>query len=333
MAWHKPRPFMRFLSAILSLLFLLALLAGAGGFYVLQKLKEPGPLAAQKNIVIPRGLGASTIARQLEKEGVIASSLFFRLRYRLNGEPELKAGEYSFPAAVLLNDVIAKMAQGDVVIHKFTLAEGLTSADAVRILNAESALGGSISFIPPEGSLLPDTYLFTLAEERTAQIAQMQKAMVHAVAEAWAQRDADTPLQTVQQLVTLASIVEKETGKPEERARVAGVYINRLRKGMLLQADPTVVYGITLGQAPLGRALLYADLDKVTPYNTYRVVGLPPTPITNPGKAALMASARPEKHDYLYFVADGTGGHRFAATLEEHNKNVAAWRKVNAVKP
>lgn len=316
-----------FFSFIVIVLILLTLTA-AGVYGVAYKLKENGPLQAEKIVVIARGSGAAGIGKQLEKEGVVSSALLFRLQYFLDREPDLKAGEYKFVPYITLSAAIAEMARGDVVVRKFSIAEGLTSADIVRILNAEPLLESIITNIPAEGSLLPDTYNFMRGDDRGKHLAFMQKRMEDAVMLAWAQRDADTPLQNPQQLVTLASIVEKETAQADERARVAGVYVNRLKQGMKLQADPTVSYGITLGRQALGRPLTYTDLDKETPYNTYKIDGLPPGPIANPGKAALMAAAKPERHNLLFFVADGTGGHRFAATIEEHNRNVAHWRKV-----
>lgn len=320
------RPFLAF---VFTLLVLLAI--GAGGlFYAQQELNGPSPLAQNKNVVVPRGASASKIAALLEKEGVIKNHFFFRLNYMLDGEPDLKSGEYAFAPGMTMPTMIAKMAKGDVVIRNFTVAEGLTSADIVRALNAETALTGDVKTLPPEGSLLPETYRYSFGDDRNKLIERMQKAMKDALAAAWDMRDADVPLADAQQLLTLASVVEKETGLVAERPRVAGVFINRLRKKMPLQSDPTVTYGITLGQQPLGRSLTYADLQKASAYNTYTIPALPIGPICNPGKAALMAVAKPEKNDFIFFVADGTGGHRFAATEAEHLKNVANWRKVNS---
>ncbi|NDE90153.1 MAG: endolytic transglycosylase MltG [Alphaproteobacteria bacterium] len=323
---------MRFISGCLIAFIITALALGAGGFYVAQQLQAPGPLNETKNIVIPRGSGGTAIAQKLEKEGVISSALFFKLGYVLAQHPELKAGEYQFTPHMALPEIIDKMARGDIVKRKFTMPEGRTSMEIVQILNAEPALSGTIIALPPEGSLMPDTYQFTLGDDRNAKIKDMQKAMQDALLQIWAQRDADNPLQTPEQLLTLASIVEKETGVAAERPRVAGVFMNRLRKGMMLQSDPTVSYGITGGRAPLGRLLTSDDLRKPTLYNTYTIAALPPGPIANPGKAALLAAAKPEKNDFIYFVADGSGGHAFAATLEQHNQNVAKWRKLNGNK-
>ncbi|MBI3419381.1 MAG: endolytic transglycosylase MltG [Proteobacteria bacterium] len=318
---------MRSIAALFTFLFILLIGAGMAIFFVLPQLGGPGPLETQKDLVIARGNGASTIARQLEKEGVISNRWMFRLRYALAGQPELKAGEYLFNPHVSVQDTISMMAAGDVVIRKFTVAEGRTSSEIVEMLKKEPALTGEIATIPAEGSLAPDTYRFVYGDARQSVIARMQKAMQETVDVLWAQHDPTLPLKTQAEMVTLASIVEKETGVPAERSRVAGVYINRLRQNMLLQSDPTVIYGITFGLQPMGRPLAIADLQKSSPYNTYLLPGLPPGPIANPGKASLSAAANPEKHDFLYFVADGGGGHKFAVTIKEHEANVAAWRK------
>lgn len=320
---------MRFLYGCLVVIFTLVITIGGGAAYIFFQLQQKGPLEDTKDIVIAKGTNAATIAAKLEREGVIGSRFYFRLQYFLQQQPELKAGEYMFPPYVTLGEVISKMAHGDIVKRKISVAEGKTSGDVVMALNAEPTLAGNITAWPAEGSLMPDTYQFALGEDRNDKIKEMQKAMQETVMEIWASRDADNPLQSPMQLVTMASIIEKETGIPSERARIAGVFFNRLKKNMMLQSDPTVTYGITLGRKPLGRALTSDDLRTPSPYNTYTIMGLPPGPITNPGKAALQAAAKPEKNDYLYFVANGTGGHTFATNLADHEKNVAAWRKLN----
>lgn len=318
---------MRFLSAFLNFLITVALLAGCGMIYLLIGFIQPGPLKEAKSVIIPRGSSAVAIGKQLEAEGVIASRYIFRFKYFLQERPELKAGEYLFMPYISLSEVTYRLAKGDVVKRRITIPEGWTSAEVVRFLNKETTLNGAVATLPAEGSLLPETYQFTYGDERSGIVEHMQKMMRDTVDEAWAARDPDSPLQNPVQLVTLASMVEKETAQKSERARVAGVYINRLKKGMLLQSDPTVIYGMTLGLEPLGHALLVSELKKPSSFNTYIIAGLPPTPIANPGRAALMAAARPEKNNYLYFVADGNGGHRFAATDEEHAKNVALYRQ------
>ncbi len=212
--------------------------------------------------------------------------------------------------------------------HKLTVAEGLTSAEVMALINAAPALAGTIAIPPPEGSILPQTYFYIYGEQRNELVARMTHAMDAAVAKAWAERAPDLPVANAQQMVTLASIIERETARPDERARVAGVYVDRLRIGMPLQADPTVIYGLTDGnRKPLGRALDHDDVLVDTPYNTYKFKGLPPTPICNPGAASLQAAAHPDQRGELYFVADGDGGHRFAKTLAEQDRNIAALRQ------
>jgi UPF0755 protein len=320
---------MRLLASFFSVIFILLVLVAGGALYLQNELNKPSINKQDITFVIPRGSSATAIAKLLKKNGVIDNDLFFRIKYYLLQQPELKAGEYLFTPAMSLPAIITHIAQGEVFERKFTIPEGWTSFEIILLLSNEKGLDGSIATIPAEGSLLPNTYHFTSGDSRATQIKFMEKAMQDALANAWGQRDSDSPLQSPQQLLTLASIVEKETGVAAERARVAGVFINRLKINMILQSDPTVSYGITLGQKPLGRLLNSADLKTPTAYNTYMINGLPPGPICNPGRDTLMAAAKPEKHDYLYFVADGTGGHRFAHTLEEHNKNVAAWRALN----
>jgi UPF0755 protein len=319
---------MRFFASVMTFIFIVVLGgAVALNFVLLPQMNGPGPLAAPKNVIIAKGTGASTIGRQLEKEGVIGNYLFFRARYALAGQPELKAGEYLFNPKISIEEAIAMMAAGDVVVRKVTIPEGRSVAEILDILTKEAALAGEIAAAPAEGTLAPDTYRYVYGETRQSIVDRMQKDMKAAIDVAWAQRDADTPLKSPEELVIMASIVEKETGMPAERPRVAGVFTNRLKKKMLLQSDPTVIYGITKG-LPLGRGLTVSELQTPTPYNSYTQAGLPPGPIANPGKASLLAAAKPEKHDFLYFVADGSGGHKFSATLNEHGKAVADWRKV-----
>jgi UPF0755 protein len=222
---------------------------------------------------------------------------------------------------------------GRSVLHAITFPEGLTSQQIVDRLNADMVLTGDVAEVPSEGSLMPDTYKFTRGQTRQQIIEQMERAQEKAVAEIWSRRSPDLPIATPQELVTLASIVEKETGRADERPRVAAVFINRLRQGMRLQSDPTIIYGLFGGVGkPSNRPILQSDLDKPTAYNTYQVDGLPPTPIANPGKAALEAVANPSRTNDIYFVADGSGGHAFAATIEEHNRNVARWRRIEAAR-
>ncbi len=314
----------------------LALFVGTGAvLYGYQQYNAPGPLAAPALVTVEKGQGVSAITRQLAEKNIIANPLLFRIAARLTEKhTALKAGEYSFPAGVSLKTVLEMLESGAVYQRQFTVPEGLTSWQVVQLLNGNDALEGTIKEIPAEGSLLPETYNFVYGASRQEKIAQMQAAMTRTLDELWEKKGDNAPLLSRAEVVILASIVEKETAVPEERRRVAGVFVNRLKKGMKLQTDPTVIYALTEGRiqdngkGPLGRRLLIKDLQAESPYNTYKYPGLPPGPIANPGRASLAAVLNPEKHDYLYFVASGDGGHAFAKTLAEHNANVAKWRKI-----
>ena len=287
-----------------------------------------GPLAKTKVVVVPKGSSVDQIAETLGGAGVIAHPWAFAAAARIIGTADrLKAGEYEFAAAISPQAVIDLLLSGKVVRHKLTVAEGLTSAEIVAQVDAAPALDGTITIPPPEGSVLPQTYFYIYGEQRNELIARMTHAMDLVVAKAWAGRAPNLPLADAQQMVTLASIIERETARADERPRVAGVYIDRLRINMPLQADPTVIYGLTNGgRKPLGRALGHDDLLVDTPYNTYKFKGLPPTPICNPGEAALIAAVHPDLRGELYFVADGDGGHRFAKTLAQQDKNIVELR-------
>ena len=323
-----------FFLAFLSLCLLLLTAAAVIGGLAVHHVTSDGTLPKEKLVLIERGQGVSTIAATLEKEGVISQPLLFKIVARFSDS--LKAGEYQFPANISMANVIAMMETGEVFDRKITIPEGYTSYQIVKLLNERVDLKGAIRSIPAEGSLLPNTYHFVATEKRQDIIDRMQAAMKKTLDEAWQNRADNLPLQTKEDALILASIVEKETGVAKERARVAGVFINRLNKGMMLQTDPTVIYALTKGKiqnegkGPLGRRLLRKDLKIDSPFNTYKNTGLTPTPIANPGRAAIIATLNPEKHDYIFFVADGTGGHMFAKTLAEHNRNVAKWRKVRS---
>lgn len=314
-------------------LFLLGLTAVAvvGGFGVHQYLSE-GPLTEPKMVLIERGSGVSVIAEKLEKEGVVQHGFLFKIAARF-GE-SLKAGEYEFLPQTPMAEVIRQMQEGEVFDRKITIPEGYTSWQIVQILNAREELTGEIQKIPAEGTLMPNTYHFVAGEDRNAILKRMQEATIKAVNDLWETRAKNLPIKTKAEALILASIIEKETGVAEERERVAGVFVNRLRKGMPLQTDPTVIYAITKGKiqmegnGPLGRRLLRKDLKFDDPYNTYVYSGLPPGPIANPGYDSIKAALNPEDNDYIFFVADGTGGHLFAKTYAEHNRNVANWRKI-----
>lgn len=300
-----------------------------------QQYTAPGPLKENTTFIVEKGQGVSVIADRLSYEGIVSDPLLFRIAARATGtHTALKAGEYEFPAAISVADLLQKMEEGDVLQRRFTVPEGHTSWQIVQILDDVGELKGEIKEIPAEGSLLPETYHFMAGDKRVDKIIRMQDAMQITLDELWHNRHENIPVMSPKEAVILASIVEKETGVGGERARIAGVFMNRLTRGMKLQSDPTVIYALTDGKikddgmGPIGRRLLRKDLQFESPYNTYKYAGLPPGPICNPGRAALEAVMHPEKHDYIYFVADGTGGHVFAKTLKEHNRNVAAWRKV-----
>jgi UPF0755 protein len=322
-------PFVVVLNALITLMMLGVIVAGAILYYGKTEFDRAGPLVADKAVLIPADSGLSAIALLLEQEGVIEDRYVFMggvSAYRQSRR--LKAGEYAFVPGMSMREVMDLLVSGKAIMHTVTLPEGLTSKQIVDRLRAEDMLTGDIEDVPPEGTLLPETYTFTRGTSRQQILDQMAVAHRKAVEDVWAGRRQGLPVRTPEELVTLASIVEKETGKADERPRVAGVFVNRLEKGMRLQSDPTVIYGIVGGEGTLGRAIRRSDLDAENPYNTYRIDGLPPGPIANPGRAALEAVATPSTTDELYFVADGTGGHVFAETLDDHNRNVARWRQI-----
>lgn len=283
---------------------------------------------SETTIFIEKGNGSYTVAQKLAQSELIKSPLLFRLAARMFGlDKSLKAGEYEFSGRVSIYDIIQKIAAGDVLQHRITLPEGLTTAQMLTIINNSPLLSGEITIPVKEGELLPETYQFVKGDTKDSIVYQAKNAMKTLLERTWNERAQNLPLKTPHQLLILASIVEKETGLPEERGLVASVFTNRLIKGMKLQTDPTVIYALTLGKSDLGRLLTRKDLAFNSPYNTYVYYGLPPEPICNPGKDALQAAAQPEISDYLYFVAKGNGGHNFSATLSQHNQNVQNWKK------
>jgi UPF0755 protein len=303
------------------------------GGYGVHRLSEPGPLPSDRVVVIAPHQDVSEILGQLQDEGVIDSPLIVNVALLLEGNrSNLKSGEYLFKQNASLQDVIDTLVSGKQVLHTLSIPEGLTSLQIVQRLQDNDLLSGDIREVPKEGSLLPDTYKFERGFSRTALIRKMQEDQRRLLAQIWARRAPDLILRTPADVVTMASIVEKETGKADERPRVARVFLNRLSKHMRLQSDPTIVYGLVGGKATLGRGITRAELQQATPYNTYTIDGLPPGPISNPGRAAMEAVVNPARTNDLYFVADGTGGHAFASSLEEHNRNVGHWRQIERSK-
>ena len=319
----------RAFGALAVLVIAAALLAGGIVVWGNKTFQEPGPLARDTVIVIERGAGLRAIADQLKAAGVLQHPLLFVAKANwTEAHRDLKAGEYAFPARISPAAAMEKIRKGDVVVHRITIPEGLTSQQVVKLIEAAPARDGQLSAIPAEGSLLPETYDYIRSDTRDALVRRMTKARDDTLNKLWQRRAEGLPLADPQAAAILASIVEKETASPEERPRIAAVFINRLRRGMRLQSDPTVVYALTGGKGPLGRPLTRKDLATNNPYNTYVIKGLPPGPIANPGAASLAAVLQPASTNELYFVADGTGGHTFAKTLREHNRNVARWRRL-----
>ncbi|HEX6860193.1 MAG TPA: endolytic transglycosylase MltG [Caulobacteraceae bacterium] len=289
----------------------------------------PGPKDEPTSIFITPGSGLSAIASGLDEAGVIRSRLLFTVIGKLSGEARnLRAGEYQFAPHASMHTVLKAIREGRVVRHQVVVPEGFTSEMVVERLRAEPSLTGTVE-VPPEGSLLPATYDFRRGESRAAVLQRMQDAQDKLMAQLWPGRAKDLPFTTQQEAIALASIVEKETAVAAERPRIAAVFVNRLRKGMRLESDPTIIYGVTRGK-PLGRPILASEVKAATPWNTYVILGLPQTPIANPGREAIAAVLNPPKSEELFFVADGTGGHVFSETFEQHQKNVAKWRVIKA---
>ena len=315
-------------NAIFTLLILLML--GGGGAFVVGKARfeAPGPLEEDKVVNIPPRLGLIEIADVLRREGVINenNAIFVGSVFAVKARSELKFGEYNFAKHASVRDVLETIVEGKVVQHPITVAEGLTSEQTVQILLDSDFLTGNVNTIPREGSLLPGTYNESRGVTREQVIMRMQAAQQRLVKDIWEHRSPDLPLKTPEQLVILGSIIEKETGKPEERTRVAAVFVNRLKQKMKLQSDPTIIYGLVFGKGKLDHPITKSEKEQPTPYNTYVIDGLPPGPITNPGRASLEAAANPARTKELFFVADGTGGHSFSDSYDQHQKNVGKLR-------
>lgn len=312
-----------------------AIAAGAAWLFERVNFTSPGPAApngAEASVVlVAPGERLLSISQKLEAATAVRNELLFALGVRLRGEgAELKAGEYSIPSRAGMDDVAAILMSGHSIEHKLTAAEGLTTQMIYDIVNGDPVLVGDTDApAAPEGSLLPETYLYTRGATRSEVITRMRVAREKFLEQAWATRAASLPFRTPEEAVTLASIVEKETAIPEERHHIAAVFLNRLRLGMKLQSDPTIIYGISKGY-PLGRGIRQSEITAFTPYNTYVINGLPPTPICNPGKDSISAVLNPESSNDLYFVANGTGGHVFTPSVAEHERNVARWRQIES---
>lgn len=325
--------FVRFVSGLFTVTLVTMLVLGGLSLAVNHQYERPGPLETVRTVVIPKGEGRIAIAERLEKEGIITNRWTFigghLLQTVFGGRKsaDLKAGEYEIKDHASMRQVMETLAQGKSILYKVTAPEGLTSQQIVERLKSEANLSGDVTSLPAEGTLLPNTYTFSKGTSRQEILERMQSDMKKALADLWETRQPNLPLRSIEDAVTFASIVEKETGRNDERDRVAAVFHNRLKKGMRLQSDPTIIYGIVGGQGTLGRSITKTDIETKTPYNTYTINGLPPGPICNPGRASLQAAVNPAKTNDLYFVADGTGGHAFSENYKDHTSAVQKWRE------
>jgi UPF0755 protein len=326
-----------FMNFMMSLAVFLTLAAGFAFYIGKQRFEAPGPLTQAKSFIVPKGAGIGQIAQSLERNGLIRDDgllgdarIFNWATKAYKADKSLKAGEYEIKAGASMRDIMATLVSGNSVLYSLTIPEGLTVEQILTRIKASDVLTGDLpADIPPEGTLLADTQRFSRGTTRTEILTKLKNDQRKLIEDIWARRVPNLPIKDINEFVTLASIVEKETGKSDERPRVAGVFINRLNQGIRLQSDPTIIYGIYGGKGkPADVPIRRSDIDKKTAYNTYQIDGLPPTPIANPGRAALEAVANPSTTDEIFFVADGTGGHVFAKTLSEHNENVARWREV-----
>jgi UPF0755 protein len=314
--------------SVLSAVWMAALVAISAAVFMVWEIHRPGPAKAESSFIVERGDGASRVARRLQAAGAVRHAWVFRFAAELYaGRASLKAGEYAINPGDSVRALLERIESGRMLQLPVTVAEGLTSEMIIELLASNPNLTGETPPAPPEGSLLPETYMVPRGADRAELVQRMREDHDKLLAELWEARAEGLPIKTPEEAVILASIVEKETGVAEERPLVASAFINRLRRGMRLESDPTIIYGITRGR-PLGRGIRKSELERATAYNTYRIDGLPPTPIANPGRASLEAVLNPPDSNYIFFVADGTGGHVFAATLEEHNANVARWREI-----
>jgi UPF0755 protein len=325
----------------------LAVAAGAIGIFavafLMSAIGRPGSFQEDRTFIVERGASGAQIADALEQQELVSNALLFRIANRLFGEGEtLQAGEYSIPARASVREIVEMLTSGDALQHAVTLPEGVTISGVMRILEQSEVLTGDMPEPPPEGSVLPETYHVQRGMARAVLLQQMREAHDAALAEIWARRQQNLPIATPEELVILASVVERETGVAHERPLVAGVFVNRLRRGMRLESDPTIIYGVCkqfpdrcvdgrlVNAQGQRRTIRQSEIALDTGYNTYRIPRLPPTPIANPGRAALEAAANPAQTNAIFFVADGTGGHAFAVTNAEHERNVARWRQIEA---
>ncbi len=332
---HVRNPVVILINMVISLAVFSLFGAAAALYFGKQAFERPGPLEQDSTVIIASGSGLSGITGRLKDQNVIQDTLFDELVFNVGvrfykNATKLKAGEYAFKAGVSMEEVMTDLVEGNAVTHAVTVPEGWTTAQIIQRVRENKVLVGEITDIPPEGALLPETYTFTRGTSRQQIINQMSAAQEKLLADIWERRTEGLPIETPEELVILASVVEKETAKADERPRVAGVFVNRLNRNMRLQSDPTILYGLHGGDAWLQdrSAITRSDLNKENPYNTYQIDGLPPGPIGNPGRAAMEAVANPSRTKDLYFVADGTGGHIFAETYEQHQANVRKWRKI-----
>jgi UPF0755 protein len=319
-----------FFNRLMTFLLIASIITAALFYIVRRQFDQPGPLAYPTVFVVPHGQGVSAIARRLEQEGIINDrwTFFIASRY-FKVHDKIKAGEYNIKVNASLRDVLDTLVEGKSILNSVAIPEGLTSYQIIEKLRADPGLAGDIVEIPPEGSLLPDTYRFAKGTSREELIRRMQGEQKKFLENLWPTRSRELQAWKPEDIINIAAIVEKEASKADERPRVAAVYWNRLKKGMPLQADPTIIYGASNGKGTLGRGISKSELqDEDNPYNTYRNKGLPPTPIANPGRAAIEAALNPAKTSDLFFVADGTGGHAFAENYADHQRNVAKWRQI-----
>jgi UPF0755 protein len=313
-------------NAVFTILIILAIAIGGAVLIGKNRLEASGPLPDDRIVNIPRS-GVRDVAESLEREGVINQPwIFIGAVILQKARGDLKSGEYQFTRHASLQDVINTIIEGKVVQHGITIPEGLTSQQIVQRLLDTDILAGNIREIPREGSLMPETYRVQRGMPREQLIQRMQQAQRRVLQEAWERRAPDLPIKSPDDLLTLASIVEKETGKADERTRVAAVFVNRIKQRMRLQSDPTIIYGLVGGKGTLGRPILRSEITMPTPYNTYVIDGLPPGPIANPGRASIEATANPARTKELFFVADGSGGHTFSETLDQHQRGVQRLR-------